>query len=145
MAEFNKGDKIRVTDPESGASKTIWLAEDDETGELFTYHGLDPFAPNTELSALLASPYEVTLETPFSEALPTVPGEYEDRIRQAMKVEALEFDPEFEFDEATYKPWVLEEDGTWTAPNGETRPADQNWLLAANGFDFIPWDEREVK
>lgn len=146
MTDFNKGDRIRITDLSSGNSRTLWVAEDSETGELFTYHGLDPFAPNVPISELLAEDgLKVDLDLAFEDALPTVPGDYEDKIRQATKEEILSIDPAHKFDEDSDKPWVLGEDGSWTAPNGEHRTADHNWLLTVNGFEFFPWDERTTR
>lgn len=143
MTDFKRGDKIRITHPDTKASKTIWLAE--ENGELFTYHPFDYMAPETPLDDLLASPFIVSLETAFEDALPTVPGEYEDRVREEGKLALLSEVADYEFDEDTLKPWTLNEDGTWTAPNGESRPITDNWYLAVNGFDFFPWEERAVK
>lgn len=143
MTTFNKGDLIRITikdQPE--ASRTIWLAEDEDTSELFTYSGLDFFAPNVGLNVILEDEtLDVKLEVPFAEALPTVPGEYEDRTRLEDRDFLLTTDPNYDLPDEAFKPWVLNEDGTWTSPDGETRPASDNWLLVVNGFDFIPWDE----
>lgn len=143
MTDFNKGDKIRVTIKEGGANQTIWLAEDeDEPGVLFTYHGLDPFAPNVELDVLLEDPdLEVELVTPFAGFLPTVPGNYEDKLRSELPeafLEGLTDDEKVLYD----TPWVLNEDGTWTAPDGTSAPAENNWLLAVHGFEFSPWEGR---
>jgi hypothetical protein len=147
MTDFVQGDKIRLTlKDEPEASRTIWLVEDPERGELFTYDGTDPFAPQVPLSVVLDDEdIEIALETPFNEALPTVPGEYEDRIREEAKVDLRSIEPDFPFSENSFKPWVLNEDGTWTSPDGETRPATDNWLLVVHGFEFFPWEDASVR
>lgn len=140
---FNKGDQIRLTlKDHPQASRTIWLAEDVETGELFTFSGVDFFAPQVPLEAVLSDPdVDVALEVPFDQALPTAPGEYEDRQRLEDREFLLENVPDIDLPQHVFKPWVLNEDGTWTSPDGETRPTSDNWLLVVNGMEFIPWDE----
>lgn len=141
MTDFDKGDLIRITiKDEPEASRTIWLADND--GELITYDGRDPFAPMVPLDIILNDPeLEVVLEVPFAEALPTVPGNYEDVVRKEDKEFLLSQFEDYVLPESADKPWVLNEDGTWTSPDGETRGAEDNWLLAVHGFNFIPWDE----
>jgi hypothetical protein len=147
MSDFQRGDLIRVTETATAASKTIWLAEfEEEPGVLYTYHGLDPFAPVVPLSVIEADEgLYVELEKSVKDALPTQPGEYEDVLREQGKLELLELAPDYQFDEDSRKPWVHNEDGSWTAPNGETRPADDAWLLVVNGFEFFPWADAKVK
>jgi hypothetical protein len=141
MTDFNRGDQIRITiKDEPEASRTIWLAEND--GELITYDGTDPYAPQVPLSVVLEDDgLEVSLEVPFEDALPTVPGSYEDLVRFQDKEFLRSIDPDIDLGEHVDLPWVLNEDGTWTSPDGETRSAEHNWLLVVNGFNFAPWDE----
>lgn len=146
MPKYKQGDKIRITSKRNPhAFKTIWLIDVEEIG-LVTYSGIDPTAPNVALDVLLKSEdYDVTLEVALEDALPKVPGAYQDRIREDMITlfETVGIDIPADVLAVKDKPWVLNEDGTWTSPTGETQPVEENWNLVVEGFDFFPWEERD--
>ena len=142
--EFKAGDRIRATN--SGVTKKFYLVEVEGVG-LVTYHPYDPSCPNVPFDTLLRSNEKVpdslridyTLDLSVDDALPTTPGEYEDVAR-------FLFFKNFPEEKGEYSdnPWVLNEDGTWTSPDGDNSvPASDNWMLAAEGFEFIPWSERD--
>lgn len=147
MTNFKQGDEIRITSKETGASRTIWVVNHpDEEGELVTFNGTDDKAPVVPLKAITDLPdeFEVTLETAFEDALPTVPGEYFDeyteKLVQLMESMGVDFNNN---EYSVFKnPWVLNEDGTWTSPSGDTAPIEDNYLLVVNGIKFVPREER---
>lgn len=147
MTDFKRGDHIRVTSSHSENVKDMYLHET-EDGTLVTYHPFDPFCPVVpfhdllaERDRLLGTDSEEILSFDIIESaedvLPTVPGQYEDVIRYLLYMNGVG-DTEFQSN-----PWTLNADGVWTAPDGSTRPADDSWILAAEGFRFVPWDERD--
>jgi len=152
MTDFKRGDRIRATATDTDGSthtKTFWLNEDAD-GTLVTYHPFDPFCPVVPFEAVQAGndgSLSFEVEVSAEDALPTEPGEYEDRFRYLAAERVRGTD---EYNQAVAdgtwlndKPWVLEEDGGWTSPSGEHRGPEHAWELAVEGFEFLPWDRRD--
>lgn len=156
MTEYNAGDRIEARtigmDGEV-VTKAFYLIED-EDGHLVTYHPFDPTCPQlhfdefVEEQASLPDDHEYKMwfevDVPVAEALPTRAGDYEDvgryLVSEILKRIGEWTDAE---EELFQKPWTLGENGIWTAPDGGEQPEGTNWMLASEGFVFIPWSERE--
>lgn len=148
--DFSRGDHLSMTivDEAGTHTKDFYLHEVDE--ELVTYHPFDgtcPVVPFTDefLDYADNNGGTITVIKRAADALPTEPGEYQDVSRQLIlgAIAGTNFEEDVT-EGISDKPWVLNEDGTWTSPAGETRGPEDNWLLVAGGFRFVPWDTRDM-
>lgn len=154
MTEFNAGDRIRTsaTSPEGmKVSKLLYLTKHPDNGELYTFHPFDSSCPVIDFNKLLDDqahladddPFKITfeLDRPVTDVVPTEPGDYEDVTRYFAHKAGLADPADAELSE---KPWTLNEDGSWTAPDGERQGPEDNWLFGALAFNFVPWAERDT-
>lgn len=157
MTDFNykRGDHLKFTATDEDGrkgTKHIYLHQS-EDGQLVTYNPFDPRCPVVPFNESFVQNFfdlggTIEVYKTAEQAVPTEPGEYEDVARYFMTESVRGTEREIavkalgEWYQET--PWVLNEDGTWTSPDGSTQPADANWTLAVEGFLFVPWSERDT-
>jgi len=158
MTEHNfvAGDRVAFWDvnrPENRAEAVLVHCSETREGcsGLHMYNENDESLPFVDFNeAVVEHPehfgYEIV--TPFSEALPTVPGKYAEDYTARM-AEAMPDIPEMIFDllvegmiesgEITPNNiWTLNEDGSWTDPEGTTKGVENNYMLVASNYKFKP-------
>lgn len=139
MSNFSAGDLVRISDAEHPERYVdAHLAEDDETGVLFTFSVKHPDLPQDNIDHVIEAGFNVELVKPFVDSHPTVPGRYTE-VSTKTANEIMEFitGEECPLTDDDYI-WTLNEDGTWTDPEGETQEKSKNWILTVMGFEFEP-------
>lgn len=152
MANFNLGDRVRITLNGSGSYiDTDFISTDLENQEKdrgFRHEGSQRVYDYEGV----VSDENLTLEviTPVADRLPTVPGGYAEIPGVFIQVASILTDEDGELTDAELiefytgatgeslkADWTLNQDNTWTDNGGLTKPESWNWVLAVSGSKFV--------
>lgn len=134
------GDLVRVTGTIGGVHGSTLFDIGEVDGEFTLWHEVKQ--ENYGLAEVLSSD-ELTVElvTPFADRLPTEPGGYVNVPDGILEIaEAIGINITDLLGDVADQTWTLNEDGTWTDADGESRGVEDNYILATNGLTFVKVD-----